>query len=176
VPASTQSTGPALPMSHLTASPPAVPPIASENNRGSTQRQLPSAHPLSKAASAPGVMGRTSSQTRSKPTGLPLAGKGSSAGLKPVGKLPAGQGKGPEGTQLSVTEMMQWLDSKLAQAVPKQAPMLPSPSMRYNPLRGHEFTGKSSVPVGHMQHASLGGCHVTAVLCCHWFKPMDIEV
>ena len=78
-------------------------------------------------------MGRTSSQTRSRPTGLPLARKGSSAGLKPVGKLPAGgQVKGPEGTQLSVSEMMQWLDSKLAQAVPKQASVLPPPPIRYN--------------------------------------------
>ena len=136
MPASTQSGGLVQATSHLTGSPPAVPPIALENSKGSTQRQLPSAHPLSKAASAPGVMGRTSSQTRSRPTGLPLARKGSSAGVKPLGKLLAGQVKGPEGTQLSVTEMMQLLDSKLAQAVLKQAPILASPLIRYTPLRG----------------------------------------
>ncbi len=82
-------------------------------------------------------MGRTSSQTRSRPIGLPLARKGSGAVLKPVGKLPTGgQVKGPEGNLLSVTEMMQWLDSKLVQAVPTQAPTLASPPIRYDPLRG----------------------------------------
>ena len=132
VPASTQSACPAQAVSHPTGSPPAVPPIAPDIHTGSTQRQLPSADPLSKAASAPGVMGRTSTQTRSRPIGLPLARKGSSAGLKPVGKLPAGAHlKGPEGAQLSVSEMMQWLDSKLAQALPKQAPTLTSPPIRY---------------------------------------------
>lgn len=132
VPASTQSACPAQAVSHPTGSPPAVPPIAPEHRKGSTQRQLLSAHALSKAASAPGVMGRTGSQTKSRPIGLPLARKGSITG-KPVGKLPTGgQVKGPGGTQLSVTEMMQWLDSKLAQAVPKQAPVLPPPPIRYN--------------------------------------------
>ncbi|KAL0054111.1 hypothetical protein WJX82_004019 [Trebouxia sp. C0006] len=130
VPASTQSACPAQAVSHPTGSPPAVPPIAPEHRKGSTQRQLLSAHALSKAASAPGVMGRTGSQTKSRPIGLPLARKGSITG-KPVGKLPTGgQVKGPGGTQLSVTEMMQWLDSKLAQAVPKQAPVLPPPPIR----------------------------------------------
>jgi len=132
VPASTQSACPAQAVSHPTGSPPAVPPIAPEHRKGSTQRQLLSAHALSKAASAPGVMGRTGSQTKSRPIGLPLARKGGITG-KPVGKLPTGgQVKGPGGTQLSVTEMMQWLDSKLAQAVPKQAPVLPPPPIRYN--------------------------------------------
>jgi hypothetical protein len=161
VPASTQSTCPAQAMSHPTGSPPAVPPIAPEHSKGSTQRQLPSAHSLSKAASAPGVIDRTGNQTRSRPTGLPLARKGSSAGLKPVGKVPAGgQVKGPEGTQLSVTEMMQWLDSKLAQAVPKQAPTLASPPIRYNPLRGQKSTCNSCIPV--RSHAA---CFTQMLLC-----------
>ncbi|KAL0034356.1 hypothetical protein WJX77_010926 [Trebouxia sp. C0004] len=165
VPATTQSAGPAQAMSHLTGSPPAVPPIAPENNKGSTKRQLPSAHPMSKAASAPGVMGRTSSQTRSRPTGLPLARKGSSAGSKPVGKLPAGQVKGPEGTQLSVTEMMQWLDSKLAQAAPKQAPTLASPPIR-RALPDEDSSAISGVSVPDRQHqASEASGSQQAVSC-----------
>ena len=93
-----------------------IPPML-PNSQGLLQNQLPSTQTLSKAASAPGVIGRIISQTRSKPTGLPLARKGSGIGSKAVGKLPAGHGKGSD---LSVSEMMQWLDSKLAQAMPAQ--------------------------------------------------------
>ena len=65
-----------------------------------------------KAAAAP----VSSMQGRSRPTGLPLPRKASTAGpiAKPVGKPALKQaGQGPE---LSVTEMMQWLDSKLGQS------------------------------------------------------------
>ncbi|DBA65736.1 TPA: hypothetical protein ACH3X2_002777 [Trebouxia sp. C0005] len=165
VAATTQSTCPAQAMSHPTGSPPAVPPIAPKNNKISTQRQLPSASPLSKAASAPGLIGRTGSQTRSRPTGLPLARKGSSAGLKPAGKLPAGQAKGPEGTELSVSEMIQWLDSKLAQAVPKQSLMLPSPPIRKT-LPDENSLAIQGVSAPDGQHpASEAGSSQWAVSC-----------
>ncbi len=95
------------------------------DDKDAPHRQLSLALPLSKAASAPVMLSRTSSQTRSRPSGLPLARKGSSAGFKAPGKLPAGQGRSSE---LSVTEMMQWLDSKLAQAKPARVVSHQSPA------------------------------------------------
>ena len=80
-------------------------------SKANHEGHLASSAPLSKAVSAPGLMG---SQTKSRPSGLPLARKGSSAGFKATGsKLLAPQGKASE---LSVIDMMQWLDSKLAMA------------------------------------------------------------
>lgn len=96
----------------------AVPPITS-GSKGHSQGQLPSLQLPLKAAPALSVTGSSSGQIKSRPTGLPLARKGSTAGLKPISSLvPVRQGKGSE---MSVSEMMQWLDSKLAQAVPTQA-------------------------------------------------------
>ena len=68
---------------------------------------LPTAQPLSKPLSAE-PMG---SSAKGRPIGLPLPGKASSANVTAESKTVAGQGRKAE---LSVTEMMQWLDSKLA--------------------------------------------------------------
>ena len=116
-PASQSSRSPAS-ASKLPINPPDVPPIT-PGSKGHIEGQLTSPQFPSMVASAPGAMGRVSSQTRFRPTGLPLARKGSTAGLKPAGNV--GSARQGNGTEMSVSEMMQWLDSKLAQAVPTQA-------------------------------------------------------
>lgn len=107
-------------------------PLAVAGNRHGLERQSPSDQspslPLSQSLllpsgrfpsqtasghSTPGS--RTSAQARSRPTGLPLARKASPAG--PMGRVVGKQGASQKGkgSDLSVTEMMQWLDSKLGQ-------------------------------------------------------------
>lgn len=105
-------------------------PLAVAGNRHGLERQcpsgqspsLPSGRFPSQPASANSMPGsRVSAQARSRPTGLPLPTKASPAGPmgRVVGKQAASQ-KG-KGSDLSVTEMMQWLDSKLGQ--PTAAPV-----------------------------------------------------
>ena len=79
---------------------------------------LPSGCFPSQSASGHSTPGsRIGAQVRSRPTGLPLPRKASPAG--PVGRVVGKQAaslKG-KGSDLSVTEMMQWLDSKLGQSI-----------------------------------------------------------
>lgn len=110
-------------------------PLAVADGRQSLSRQLPMGQlgqsPSQAATAASSIGSRSSSssnQARSRPTGLPLARKashaepmgksvGNSVGkpvCKPVGRQAASQ-KG-KGSDMSVTEMMQWLDRKLGQA------------------------------------------------------------
>ena len=124
-PVASQSSKSPASESQVPITPPAVPPIT-PSSKGHSERQLPSLQLPSKAAPALSVTGSVSGQARSRPTGLPLARKGSAAGQKPVGSLvPDRQAKG---TEMSVSEMMQWLDSKLAGAVPTQAALTGQPA------------------------------------------------
>lgn len=101
-----------------------TPPLAVADSKHASTKQIsvgqsPSL-PLSRSPSPPAAAlstsgSRVGGQARSKPTGLPLPRKASPAG--PMGRVVGKQAslKG-RGSDLSVTEMMQWLDSKLGQS------------------------------------------------------------